>query len=193
MPITRRGARRMTGVFRLARKELRKAIRAMAVAAGLTVAVLVLGWWTRAAAAAESKDTASTNLAVNGNLTEGTGVTPAGWQAHGWAPGGTIFNWEPGAKGGELQIVSNKPDDAQWTQRLKLGAGWYHFSAQIRTRDVGLKNTGASLCLLQNWISSEELHGTNDWHPVDFYLKVGQGGGQVDLACRLGGYGNLNT
>jgi hypothetical protein len=136
---------------------------------------------------------AADSLLVNGSLTEGSGVNPVGWQSHQWLVGGSIFSWQPGAEGGQLQIVSKEPNDAQWVQHLWLGPGWYHFSAQLRSRNVGLKNTGASLCLLQNWVSSQELHGDHDWEPVDFYVKAGGGGAGVDLACRLGGYGNLNT
>jgi hypothetical protein len=136
---------------------------------------------------------AADNLIVNGNLTEGNGLSPEGWQSHQWHADGSIFSWQPGAGGGQLQIVSKEPNDAQWVQHLRLGPGWYHFSAQLRSHNVGLKNTGASLCLLQNWVSSQELHGDNDWQSVDFYVKEGAGGAEVDLACRLGGYGNLNT
>jgi hypothetical protein len=136
---------------------------------------------------------AAGNLIVNGNLTEGSGISPEGWQSHQWHTGGSVLSWQPGASGGQLQIVSKEPNDAQWVQHLRLGPGWYHFSAQLRSHDVGSENTGASLCLLQNWVSSQELHGDHDWQNVDFYVKEGGGGAEVDLACRLGGYANLNT
>lgn len=136
---------------------------------------------------------AADNLLINGDLTEGSGVSPEGWQSHQWHADGSTFSWQPGAGGVQLQIVSKEPNDAQWIQHLRLGPGWYHFSAQLRSHNVGLKNTGASLCLLQNWVSSQELHGDHDWQNVDFYVKEGGSGAGVDLACRLGGYGNLNT
>jgi hypothetical protein len=136
---------------------------------------------------------AADNLIVNGNLTEGSGFIPEGWQSHTWRASGSIFSWEPGAGGGQVQIINNEPNDAQWIQHLHLGPGWYNFSAQLRTRNVGAKNTGASLCLLQNWVSSQDLHGDNEWQKVNFYVKEGGDGGDVDVACRLGGYANLNT
>jgi hypothetical protein len=140
-----------------------------------------------------SRAGAADNLIVNGNLTEGSGSSPEGWQSHQWHGGGSVFSWQPGAGGGQLQIVNKEPNDAQWVQHLRLGSGWYHFSAQLRSHNVGSKNTGASLCLLQNWVSSQELHGDHDWQNVDFYVREGGDGADVDLACRLGGYANLNT
>ena len=136
---------------------------------------------------------AAANLVVNGSLTGASGSSPEGWQSHQWRAGASILSWQPGLGGGQLQIVSKEPNDAQWIQHLRLGPGWYHFSAQLRSHDVGLKNTGASLCLLQDWVSSQDLHGDHDWQNVDFYVKAGGDGADVDLACRLGGYGNLNT
>ena len=136
---------------------------------------------------------AADNLLVNGNLTEGSGLSPEGWQVHQWHAGGSVLSWQPGAGGGQLQIVSKGPNDAQWVQHLRLGPGWYHFSAQLRSHQVGSENTGASLCLLQDWVSSQELHGDHDWQNVDFYVREGGAGADVDVACRLGGYGNLNT
>jgi hypothetical protein len=151
----------------------------------LTIAVLAL--LTRPAGAATANP-----IIINGDLTQGTGSIPTAWQSHAWIPDGSTFSWDQAAGAGELRIVSGKANDAYWIQHLELAAGWYHFSAQLRTSQVGAQNTGASLALLQDWVSSEELHGTQDWQTVEFYLKVGADGASVDLACRLGGYGNLN-
>ena len=124
-------------------------------------------------------------IVINGDLTQGTGSIPTAWQSHAWIPDGSTFSWEQAAGAGELRVVSAKANDAYWIQHLELAAGWYHFSAQLRTSQVGAQNTGASLSLLQDWVSSEELHGTQDWQTVEFYLKVGADGASVDLACRL--------
>jgi hypothetical protein len=132
-------------------------------------------------------------VVINGDLTQGSGSIPAGWLPQAWIPNGSAFSWTEAGSGGELRITSIKANDAHWTQHLNLAPGWYHFSAQMRTKAVGSGSTGASLCLLQNWVSSQELHGTQDWQTVDFYLKVGRDSASVDLACRLGGYANLNS
>lgn len=131
------------------------------------------------------------NLVANGDLSQGSAGAPADWKANGWMAGATTFEWQPG-RDGQLIIINKRANDARWTQHLHLGPGWYHFSADLRTRQVGPTNAGATLSLLKDWVGSQELHGTNDWQPVDFYLKVGKGGADVDLACRLGGYGSIN-
>jgi hypothetical protein len=133
----------------------------------------------------------ASNRVTNGDLSQGSGGAPADWKPDGWMAGATTFKWLPGSSG-QLIIINQRPNDARWVQHLHLTPGWYHFSADLRTRQVGSSNTGASLSLLQYWITSQELHGTNDWQPVDFYLKVGKAGADVDLACRLGGYGSTN-
>jgi hypothetical protein len=131
------------------------------------------------------------NVVVNGNLTQSSGGNPAGWQAEGWssAAGTTSFKWIPG----QLEVINHKPNDACWKQHLRLGPGWYRFSAEIRTRNVGAKDIGATLSMLQDWISSTALRGTNDWRPVVFYLKIEAKGAALDLTCRLGGYGSMNS
>jgi hypothetical protein len=44
-----------------------------------------------------------------------------------------------------------------------------------------------------NGIGSEALYGTTNWQTVGFYLKAGNSGADVKLACRLGGFASLNT
>lgn len=135
------------------------------------------------------------NLLLNGDLTQGAGDVPDRWQAEGWKQGAEVstYRWNHPAGGpGELAITNTHPNDARWVQKLKLGPGWHHLSASARTENVGQGNTGANLSLLEDGIISDDLHGTNDWRPLDFYLKIGQQGAEVDVACRLGGFASLN-
>lgn len=136
------------------------------------------------------------NLLLNGDLTRGAGDSPDHWRAGGWKQGGefSTYRWSHPAGGpGELEITNTQPNDARWAQKLKLGPGWYHVSASVRTENVGQSRTGANLSLLEDGIISDDLHGTNDWRPLDFYLKVGEQGAEVEVACRLGGFAALNT
>jgi hypothetical protein len=138
---------------------------------------------------------ASANLVDNAALTRLAGSNPAGWQTQAWltAPGISSFGFKPTPEGGVLTVTNLKPNDGRWVQHLHLGPGWYHFTADLSTSNVGMNNTGGALCLLQYWISSPDLRGTNTWQPTGFYLKVGKSGADVDLACRLGGYSSTNT
>jgi PA14 domain len=132
---------------------------------------------------------AAPNAVANGNLTQGSGNAPASWKMTTWLRQNSTFDWRPGV----VTIINRKPNDARWEQRVHLSAGWYHFTAELRARGVGARNTGAALTMMEYWIGSRELHGDTDWQRVGFYLKVGQKGADLDLACRLGGYAGLNV
>src|SRR5260370_29545848 len=63
----------------------------------------------------------------------------------------------------------------------------------MRTEGVPTGNTGAYISILEDGIVSDFLYGSNNWREVGFYLKVGEAGADVELACRLGGFAGLNT
>jgi dolichyl-phosphate-mannose-protein mannosyltransferase len=139
---------------------------------------------------------AASNLLANPNLLKGAGNSPDAWQSQAWQEGPEFstyqWNHDPG-KPGELTVTNIKANDARWVQSLNLTAGWYHFSADLRAQNVGASATGASLSIMEDGISSPDLKGTTDWKRVGFYLKVGSKGADLELACRVGGFGSLNT
>jgi hypothetical protein len=133
---------------------------------------------------------------INGDLSKGAGAQPDHWQSEGWQSGSdfTSYSWRrAGATPGELEVDNLKPNDARWSQKMHLGAGWYHFTAEMRCENVPEGRTGANLSVLEDGIISEQLHGTTGWTPLGFYLKVGEGGADIALACRMGGYAGENT
>jgi hypothetical protein len=139
---------------------------------------------------------AESNLLANPNLSKGGGNSPDAWQSQAWQEGPEystyVWNHQEG-KPGELSVTNLKPNDARWVQSLNLGSGWYHFSADLRAQNVGTSATGASLSIMEDGITSPDLKGTTDWKQVGFYLKVGPKGADLELACRVGGFGSLNT
>jgi hypothetical protein len=138
---------------------------------------------------------AGDNIIANPDLTKGKGAVPEGWTSEGWisTPDASTYNWVHGPGGGELEISSTKGNDARWIQNLHVGPGWYYFSAELRSDNVGANNTGASIGLMEDGIISQQLHGTNNWTRVGFYLKAGDQGADIVLDCRLGGFASLNT
>jgi dolichyl-phosphate-mannose-protein mannosyltransferase len=136
------------------------------------------------------------NLLANPNLSKGAGNSPDAWQSQAWQEGPeySTYQWthEEG-KNGELSVTNIKPNDARWAQALNLTGGWYHFTADLRAQNVGKDATGASLSIMEDSITSPDLKGTTGWQQVGFYLKVGPKGADLELACRVGGYGSLNT
>jgi hypothetical protein len=78
-------------------------------------------------------------------------------------------------------------------QSLSLREGWYYFSAEIRTENVGMQAQGATLSVMEDGVMSPELKGTTNWTRVGFYMHVGAKGADVEVAARVGGFGSLNT
>jgi hypothetical protein len=156
---------------------------------------LLLCLWTLWTWDAPHAVRAEGNLLFNGDLTDGVVNKPDHWRMEGWLTGPevTTYSWHHDANGAELGISNLKPNDARWVQSVHLGLGWYHFTGLIRTQNVGQSNTGAALSVMEDGIISQQLHGTTNWHKVGFFLKIGHSGANVDVACRLGGYGSLNT
>jgi len=139
---------------------------------------------------------AGKNLLANPELVKGAGNSPDDWQTQAWQEGPEYSNYEwthEAGKSGELSVTNIKANDARWAQSLNLSGGWYHFSAELRAENVAKDNTGASLSVMEDGITSPDLKGTTDWQKVGFYLKVGSKGADLEVACRVGGYGSLNT
>jgi len=137
------------------------------------------------------------NLILNPQFIKGAGNFPDHWRTEGWdqKPDVTNYRWhhEEEDRPGEVEIDSSKPNDARWMQSLNLSAGWYYFSVDARTENVGSNEAGATLSIMEDGITSQELKGTNNWTRIGLYLKVGHLGADVEMALRLGGYSSLNT
>ncbi len=139
---------------------------------------------------------AAQNLVVNADFSKGAGESPDHWRTESWEqkPDVTTYAWihQPGEPA-QLEVNSAKPNDARWMQSLNLDPGWYYLSAQVRTEGVGDKATGASVSIMEDGAMSHDVRGTTPWREIGFYLKIGSRGGDIEIACRLGGYASLNT
>jgi hypothetical protein len=138
---------------------------------------------------------ASRDLLNNGDFTRGSGESVDGWRTDAWVltAGTTKYQWiEPHhGEPAQVEIYSERDNDARWVQGLSLPAGWYRVSVEARTKNVLPFFTGASVSVLEDGVISQDLRGNTDWTPLSFYLRVGQRGADVDVALRLGGYMNL--
>ena len=139
---------------------------------------------------------ATDNFVANGDLIAGSGNAPDKWRTAGWksGPDYTTFVWNhPKGAPGEIEVVNAKPNDSYWAQTVHLAPGWYRFNAEVKAEDIPTTASGANISITEDGITSPHLHGTTDWQSVEFYLKVGKSSGDVNLACRLGGFASLNT
>ena len=140
---------------------------------------------------------AETNLILNGTLAKGSGEQPDDWRTEAWVndPDAFHYTWihPTDSVPGQLEVDAPKPNDARWMQSLNLDPGWYYLSVQVRTEGVGDKATGASISIMEDGAMSHDVRGTTPWREIGFYLKVGDRGGDIEIACRVGGYASLNT
>jgi len=140
---------------------------------------------------------AETNLMLNGDLAKGAAEQPDDWRTEAWVdePQAFHYTWAHPEKGvpGQLEVDALKPNDARWMQSLTLPAGWYHFSTELRTENVGTQATGASISIMEDGAMSPDIRGTTGWQRVGFYLQIGGQGADVEVALRVGGFGSLNA
>jgi hypothetical protein len=154
-------------------------------------AILMIATALSARAATEAK------LILNGDLSRGSEQQPDDWRTEAWVnePAAFAYTWihPQNEVPGQLLVNAIKPNDARWMQSLTLAPGWYHLSAEVRTENVGTKETGATISIMEDGAMSPDIRGTTGWQTVGFYLQVGASGADVEVALRVGGYGSLNT
>jgi hypothetical protein len=137
------------------------------------------------------------NLLKNGNFATGTGIAPDHWRTEAWinSPTAVQFQWiaPSGSTPGTAVVKNLKANDARWVQTITLRPGWYYVSVMAQSENTGADHAGAGISVLEDGITSPDLHGTSGWRRVGFYLRVGGYGADVDIALRLGGFSSLNT
>jgi len=140
---------------------------------------------------------AGKELLINADLSKGSENQPDDWQTQAWVNDqvSVAFTWThpPGGGPGEAEVNAIKENDARWWQQMELKEGWYYISADIRTENVGMDHSGATISVLEDGIMSPEVKGTSPWTHEGFYLKVGKKGADAQIALRIGGFGSLNT
>ena len=148
------------------------------------------------AALAPHHVSAAQNLLANGDMSKGSEDQPDNWRIEAWInkPDAFVTHWHaPGKDPGELEVNNLQANDGRWMQPLSLAPGWYQLSVDIRTENVGTKEDGASISVMEDGIMSPEVKGTSGWQHESLYLNVGGHGADVDVALRIGGFASLNT
>ena len=149
-------------------------------------------------AARPARADAPKNLLQNGDFAKGSEDQPDLWRTEAWINSPEAFqaHWHPDAENPDqsmLEVDNLQPNDARWMQPLTLAPGWYQLSVDLRTENVGNKETGATISIMEDGIMSPDVQGTTGWQHETLYLKVGGHGGDVDVALRVGGFGSLNS
>jgi len=155
--------------------------RSLAAIGALLIAAAILG---------VRKSDAAENLLRNGDFSEGTGNTPAYWYPEQWIDLPTTQHmWLP-PSGGEpgMAVIQNQVENAaSWSQSVHLDPGWYYVGAEVKATCEGKDKLlyGALVTLTDLGIVSAELKPMTDWQNSSFYVEVGDGGAQVEVALRL--------
>lgn len=154
----------------------------------------LLGWLLLAACFTPSALHAQANLLLNPGFTAGSGDSPQSWTHDPYTqPAGDVtFQWLNDQQPAELEIWNYQPVDSRWMQTVHLKPGWYHFTASVRTENVGEVDTGANVSIMESWIASRDVKGSSYWQPIGFYLQVPKET-DVKFALRLGMYSSQNT
>ncbi len=137
---------------------------------------------------------AQQNLLLNPDLSAGSGDSPQYWEHDSYTqpPGDVSFDWLKDQSPAELEVWNYQPHDSRWQQTVHLKPGWYHFTASVRTENVGEVDTGANISIMETFFVSRNVKGTGYWEPVGFYLQI-RSETDVVFACRLGLYSSENT
>ncbi len=157
----------------------------------ILIAVLIALTWSPVRAQSNS----NRNLLLNGDFSKGSGDQPDEWRTEAWInkPDSFQTTWIHPENGPyELEVNNLQANDGRWQQSLSLNPGWYELSADIRAEEIGPKETGVTMSVMEDGIMSEEVRGPTFQH-VSLYLRVGGNGADIDVALRVGGYGSLNV
>ena len=138
------------------------------------------------------------NLLRNGDFSAGIGNLPLGWHTDSWVDLPTTkYVWiKPhGGEPGMVSVENRSDNAARWVQSLHLNPGWYYVGAQVETIDVGMEpaKAGAMVGLTGIGVVPNDLKGSHDWQTVSFYLKVGEGGADAQVALGLGFFNGYDT
>lgn len=181
----------------------RKLIYAACLLTAVTlILTLFLSLGTRAMSVTQ-RSTPSRNLVSNASFeikTDAPVDMPETWQPNAWGSGWCTLKRSgseaySGAWSGEINCTAE--DDARWVQTIPvLPYRDYVLSGWIKTKDVQPSSQGsapgANLSLLDTWLHTTPLLGTNDWTYVhlDFNTEDSR---EVTVAARLGFYGGVTA
>jgi len=129
------------------------------------------------------------NLLSNGELVDGTGYRPSHWDRAITRPSEntTMFSWihQPGAAG-ELRLTNVNPNDSEWSQTVRLFAGLYYLSGEMRTEVMRGRLGDARIGIDHHERASFDFPSgrTGRWTRGGMYFRV-RNQADVEVFCRL--------
>ena len=131
------------------------------------------------------------DLLLNGGFEDG-GTLPDFWSKDAWIMSNSTFTWDSAQKHSEsrsVKISNDTTNDARWVQTVWIQPNAdYRLSGWIKTQSVAQNgDRGANLSILDTWIGTNRLFGTNDWTYVSVDFNTGSST-YIQVAARLGMY-----
>jgi dolichyl-phosphate-mannose-protein mannosyltransferase len=91
-----------------------------------------------------------------------------------------------------LKLEPDKANDLRFIQRIKVrGDTIYRFSAWVATENVSEGSAGANLSIMDSILRSQGVTGSKNWQLVELIFRTYTGQREVQLAVRLGHFGDL--
>lgn len=155
-------------------------------------ALLALLLWLTCAALAEE------NLVVNGDFSQMDGELPFGWRREMWLTdaGISLLSMEADGYNGQSASVTNvDANDARFAQTVPVQPNTlYRVSGMVWAEDCEEASYGATISIGGVFVYSESKYDTaGRWDYVEFYGKTGPKQYELEVFCRVGGYGALGT
>lgn len=141
---------------------------------------------------------ASENLLGNSGFEEISSDIPTLWSTQAYEEGKTIFTIDkagPHSGASYVTIENRQANDARWVQKIKVKSNTqYKLSGWVKTDNIGTEAKGANITVEGIADSSADIKGTSEqWQPLEMYIKTDSKQEELDFTARLGGYGYANT
>ena len=141
---------------------------------------------------------AEENLIVNGDFSQMDGKLPAGWQKAMWQTdaGISLLSVEDyGYEGTCIRVQNVDANDARFAQTVAVEPNSvYRVSGMVWASDCNESGYGATLSIGDTFVYSESLFDTHgQWKYVELYGRTGDKQRELQVFCRVGGYGSLET
>jgi M6 family metalloprotease-like protein len=133
------------------------------------------------------------NLLANVSFESGDGGRPSSWMSGAYLDATQGFVW-PGTAAlrgvASAQIESSRPDDKHWRQSVDTVIGeQYKLCGWLKGERITGGSVGANVSVLGGYVRSYVRMGTFDWSQSCTTFSATAS--QVEVACRLGFYGDL--
>jgi hypothetical protein len=140
---------------------------------------------------------AAGNLIRNGDLNEGSGKVPSVWQTASQRRfiSSDTFSWDHQPENaGELRLINDKPNIADWTQTLRLRQGWYYLTGELKvTGDwSNMAMIGVHFQGREFGLRPHASPGGDSWTTGGLYFKLGGDQQNVQIVCQLEGGGSAS-